>query len=67
MEVGALFPRVGVDDAVAPADLARAPGLPRPQAGLRRLRASAALCPSYGEGPTDAAAARKLVKAGPFS
>jgi len=27
----------------------------------------AALCPSYGEGPTDAATARKLVKAGPFS
>jgi endonuclease III len=27
----------------------------------------AALCPSYGEGPTDEATARKLVKAGPFS
>jgi endonuclease-3 len=27
----------------------------------------ASLCPSYGEGPTDAAAARKLVKTGPFS
>jgi endonuclease-3 len=27
----------------------------------------AALCPSYGEGPTDPAVARKLVKAGPFS
>jgi endonuclease III len=27
----------------------------------------AALCPSYGLGPTDAAAARKLVKTGPFS
>jgi endonuclease-3 len=26
-----------------------------------------ALCPSYGEGPTDEAAARKLVKTGPFS
>jgi endonuclease-3 len=26
-----------------------------------------ALCPSYGEGPTDPAVARKLVKAGPFS
>jgi len=25
------------------------------------------LCPSYGEGPTDPAVARKLVKAGPFS
>jgi endonuclease-3 len=27
----------------------------------------AALCPSFGEGPTDEAVARKLVKAGPFS
>jgi endonuclease-3 len=27
----------------------------------------AALCPSYGEGPTDEATARKLLKAGPFS
>jgi endonuclease-3 len=27
----------------------------------------ARLCPSFGEGPTDEAAARKLVKAGPFS
>jgi endonuclease-3 len=27
----------------------------------------ASLCPSYGEGPTDAASAAKLVKAGPFS
>ena len=27
----------------------------------------AALCPSYGEGPTDPAVARKLVKPGPFS
>jgi endonuclease III len=27
----------------------------------------AALCPSYGLGPTDPAVARKLVKAGPFS
>ena len=27
----------------------------------------AALCPSYGEGPTDPAVAAKLVKAGPFS
>ena len=27
----------------------------------------ASLCPSYGEGPTDAATAAKLVKAGPFS
>ncbi|MFD0850763.1 endonuclease III, partial [Actinomadura adrarensis] len=27
----------------------------------------ARLCPSYGEGPTDEAAARKLVKPGPFS
>jgi endonuclease III len=27
----------------------------------------AALCPSYGLGPTDEAAARKLVKSGPFS
>jgi endonuclease III len=26
-----------------------------------------ALCPSYGEGPTDEATARKLVKTGPFS
>jgi endonuclease III len=26
-----------------------------------------ALCPSFGEGPTDEATARKLVKAGPFS
>ena len=26
-----------------------------------------ALCPSYGEGPTDPAVARKLVRAGPFS
>jgi endonuclease-3 len=26
-----------------------------------------ALCPSYGEGPTDRAVAQKLVKAGPFS
>jgi endonuclease III len=27
----------------------------------------ASLCPSYGEGPTDEATARKLLKAGPFS
>jgi endonuclease-3 len=27
----------------------------------------AALCPAYGEGPTDEATARKLVKTGPFS
>jgi len=27
----------------------------------------ASLCPSYGEGPTDEAVARKLVKTGPFS
>jgi endonuclease-3 len=27
----------------------------------------AAMCPSFGEGPTDPAVARKLVKAGPFS
>jgi endonuclease-3 len=27
----------------------------------------AALCPSFGTGPTDAATASKLVKAGPFS
>jgi len=27
----------------------------------------AALCPSYGEGPTDPAVAAKLVKPGPFS
>ena len=31
-------PALGVDDAVAPADLARPAGLPRPPAGLRRLR-----------------------------
>jgi len=29
--------------------------------------ALARLCPSFGEGPTDEATARKLVKAGPFS
>jgi endonuclease-3 len=29
--------------------------------------AVAALCPAYGEGPTDPAVAAKLVKAGPFS
>jgi endonuclease-3 len=29
--------------------------------------AVAALCPSYGEGPTDPEIARKLVKPGPFS
>jgi endonuclease III len=36
----------------------------RPACGACDL---AALCPSYGEGPTDPAVARKLVKAGPFS
>jgi endonuclease III len=36
----------------------------RPACGACAL---AALCPSFGEGPTDEATARKLVKAGPFS
>ncbi|HEY7145069.1 MAG TPA: endonuclease III [Streptosporangiaceae bacterium] len=36
----------------------------RPACGACTL---AALCPSFGEGPTDQATARKLVKAGPFS
>jgi endonuclease III len=36
----------------------------RPACGACTL---AALCPSFGEGPTDEATARKLVKAGPFS
>jgi endonuclease III len=36
----------------------------RPACGACPL---AALCPAYGEGPTDEATARKLVKAGPFS
>ena len=36
----------------------------RPACGACPL---ARLCPSYGEGPTDEAVARKLVKAGPFS
>ena len=36
----------------------------RPACGVCPL---AALCPAYGEGPTDEATARKLVKAGPFS
>ncbi len=36
----------------------------RPACGACTL---AALCPSYGEGPTDPVIARKLVKAGPFS
>ena len=36
-EVGALFPKKRLDDAVPPPDLARPPGLPRPQPRLRRL------------------------------
>ncbi len=36
----------------------------RPACGACPL---AALCPSFGEGPTDPAVARKLVKTGPFS
>jgi len=36
----------------------------RPACGACTL---AALCPSFGEGPTDEATARKLVKTGPFS
>ncbi|TDD81187.1 endonuclease III [Actinomadura rubrisoli] len=36
----------------------------RPACGACPL---ASLCPSFGEGPTDEAAARKLVKTGPFS
>ncbi|MGO9077776.1 MAG: endonuclease III [Streptosporangiaceae bacterium] len=36
----------------------------RPACGACTL---AALCPSFGEGPTDGATARKLVKTGPFS
>ena len=36
----------------------------RPACGACAL---AGLCPSFGEGPTDQATARKLVKAGPFS
>ncbi len=36
----------------------------RPACGACSL---AALCPSYGEGPTDVVVARKLVRAGPFS
>jgi endonuclease III len=36
----------------------------RPACGACAL---AALCPSYGEGPTDPQVARKLVKPGPFS
>src|SRR5215468_5084512 len=35
---GCAVPALGVDDAVAPADLARPPGLPGPPPGLRRLR-----------------------------
>lgn len=36
----------------------------RPACGVCPL---AALCPAYGTGPTDAAAAAKLVRPGPFS
>ena len=36
----------------------------RPACGACAL---AALCPSYGEGPTDPKVAAKLVKSGPFS
>src|SRR5262249_48858976 len=36
-------PALGVDHAVAPADLARPPGVPRPPPGLRRLRGGPAL------------------------
>ena len=42
-EVGALFPRPGLDRPVAAADLARPPGLPRPPSRVRRLRARPAL------------------------
>ena len=66
-EVGALFPQRGLDDAVAPHDLARPAGVPRPQArlrGLRRGRGSAR--PTARARPTRWCAA-KLVKPGPFS
>ena len=56
----------GLDRPLAADDLARPPGLPRPPARVRRVRAGR-LCPSYGEGPTDPEIAAKLVKAGPFS
>ena len=65
-EVGELIPEVGLDDALAPADLARPADLPLAQAGLRRVPGGD-WCPSFGLGPTDAATAAKLVKAGPFS
>ena len=62
--VGALVPRAGLDDRVAPGDLPRPPGLPRQEAGLRGLHPAAADCPSYGTGPTDPVQAGALL-AGP--
>ena len=59
-------PALGVDDALAPADLARTPGLSLAPSGLRSVPL-AALCPAYGEGPTDPVVAARLVKPGPFS
>ena len=59
--IGALFPRQGMDPAQPSDDLSRPPGLPRPDARLRRLRARP-LCPSYGLGPTDPQRAAGLVK-----
>ena len=60
-------PAQGVDHAVAPGDLPRPAGLPRPQARRAAPAPVGRLCPSFGVGPTDEATARKLVKAGPFS
>ncbi len=41
--IGELIEKQGLDHAVPPGDLPRSPGVPRPQAGLRRLHARARL------------------------
>ncbi len=59
----ALFPKTRVDDASPPADLPRPAGLPRPQAGLRRVRASPRCARRTARARPTRAAAAKLVKA----
>ena len=51
-------PALGVDDPVAPADLARPPGLPRPPAGLRGVRHRRAV-PVVRRGPDRPGAGRR--------
>ena len=54
-------PQARLGAAQPPRDLARPPVLPRAQARVRGVPARA-LCPSFGEGPTDPEVATKLLR-----